>query len=305
MQFNSNKIAFGRHESFALRFGWLTKGFRELERDEKEGTMVFSDEDSVVRLGVGKNMVSSIRHWMRAARLIDVKPGEIETTKIGKYLFSSVDGKDPYLEDEATIWLIHWLISTNPECATSWFWFFNKYHKPEFVGQEAATALLDFAKENIEAKYSPGTVKKDCAVLLRSYIQGKSSSANTIEDNLDSPLSLIRLVTYSPETKSYSSSLSSHDSLPLGIFGYAITDLLQTMGVREIAVENLMYSNSGYPAPGLVFRLSETEFIRKLELLVNYIPNVMKLDETAGIHQLYLLEDIDPFTYLDTHYANY
>jgi len=55
MQFDPKQIAFGRHESFALRFSWLTKGFQQFERDNK----IFSIDDAVVRLGVGKNMVNS------------------------------------------------------------------------------------------------------------------------------------------------------------------------------------------------------------------------------------------------------
>ena len=31
MIFSPSKVAFGRHESFALRYGWLTKGFQEFE----------------------------------------------------------------------------------------------------------------------------------------------------------------------------------------------------------------------------------------------------------------------------------
>jgi hypothetical protein len=33
MYFNPKKVAFSRHESFVLRFGWLTKGFRAFEDD--------------------------------------------------------------------------------------------------------------------------------------------------------------------------------------------------------------------------------------------------------------------------------
>lgn len=105
MQFNSSKVAFGRHESFALRFGWLTKGFQTFERRKE----VFTDDNSVVELGVGRNMVNSIRHWLRASQLVNINADVKETTALGQALFSKDNGWDPYLEDEATIWLVHWL----------------------------------------------------------------------------------------------------------------------------------------------------------------------------------------------------
>ncbi|MCT7964099.1 DUF4007 family protein [Laspinema sp. D1] len=48
---------FARHETFHPRFGWLKKGFDKA----KEDPGVFLAEDAPVRLGVGKNMVRSIR----------------------------------------------------------------------------------------------------------------------------------------------------------------------------------------------------------------------------------------------------
>ena len=298
MQFNPKQIAFGRHESFALRFSWLTKGFQQFERDNK----IFSIDDAVVRLGVGKNMVNSIRHWLRAAQLINYSPNKKESTVLGRSIFSEHGGWDPYLEDEATIWLLHWLLTTNSAQATSWYWFFNLFHKPEFTGQEVANALVDFANENIEAKFSIPSVKKDCAVLLRTYVQSKGGTKALLEDILDSPLSLLRLITYSPATKSYQSRLERRDSVPIGIFCYAIADLFLKRNLETIPIEELMYSRNGFVAPGLLFRLTENALLTKLEQLVNYIPGVFKLDDTAGVHQLYRLHEFEPFKYLEKHY---
>lgn len=298
MLYSPTKVAFGRHESFALRFGWLTKGFQAFEKNPD----VFSDDDAVVALGVGKNMVNSIRHWLRAAQLVELDANIKETTELGKALFSENGGWDPYLEDEATIWLIHWLLATNPEQATSWYWFFNFFHKPEFSSQEAANALVDFAKENIESKHSPTSIKNDFAVLLRSYVQSKGNIKIPVEEALDSPLSLLRLITYSPATKSYQSRLEHRDNLPLGILGFAVADLFQKRGLSEIPIEDLMYSRDGYVAPGLLFRLTENGLLTKLEQLIHEIPGVFKIADTAGIHQLYLLKEFDPFKFLEKHY---
>ncbi len=299
MIFESNKIAFGRHESFALRFGWLTKGFQAFEKKLD----IFTREDAVVRLGVGKNMVNSIRHWLRAAQLIRLDSDPKEVTPLGAFLFSEKNGHDPYLEDEATIWLLHWLLATNPTQATSWYWFFNLFHKPEFTSQEVSNALVDFANDKITAKCAVTTVKNDCAVLLRSYVQARGNKKNTVEEALDSPLSLLGLISYSPATKSYQSRLTGRENLPVGIFGFAIADFFKMHELTEIPIEAVMYSHEGQVAPGMLFRLTENGLLTKLEQLIKYIPGVFKVDDTAGVHQLYRLKEIEPLTYLENHYS--
>ena len=52
------------HETFPFRYTWLPKAVRNLTSNPK----LFSDEDeAMVVLGVGKNMVRSIRFWAQAA----------------------------------------------------------------------------------------------------------------------------------------------------------------------------------------------------------------------------------------------
>ena len=69
MRFKSDKVAFGRHETFHLRFAWLSKGFAAFQKNSE----LFEDLDAAtVTLGVGKNMVQAIRYWMRATQLIDL-----------------------------------------------------------------------------------------------------------------------------------------------------------------------------------------------------------------------------------------
>jgi len=297
MKFKPEKTAFGRHESFALRYGWLTKGFQAFEQNKE----IFSSPDAIVTLGVGKNMVNSIRHWLRAARLADIDPDKKGVTPLGTAIFSE-NGWDPYLEDEATIWLIHWLLSTNSRHATSWYWFFNRFHKPEFTSKEVASALISFVTDRITAKTSVTTIKNDAAVLLRMYVQRKNNQKITLEEALDSPLSLLNLINYSSSTKTYQSKLTKRDGLPLGILGFAITELLNENKQTEIPIEDLMYSKNSRVAPGLVFRLSETALLTKLEQLIHYIPGIYAIRESAGIHQMYMLKSIAAQDYLTKHY---
>lgn len=56
-----NKYTFSGHESFPCKSLWLKKGY-----DFVVGGNDFNSLDAVITLGVGKNMVASIRFWLRA-----------------------------------------------------------------------------------------------------------------------------------------------------------------------------------------------------------------------------------------------
>ena len=64
---------------------------------------ISNSPDAVITLGVGKNMVASIRFWLRAFGVTE----NDKKTKLGDYLFDESKGKDKYLEDIATLWLLH------------------------------------------------------------------------------------------------------------------------------------------------------------------------------------------------------
>jgi len=297
MKFNPDKMAFGRHETFPLRYGWLSKGFQAMI-DKKS---IFESDDATVKLGVGKNMVTAIKYWLRACRMIE--PVENIPTQLGAELLS-VDGFDPYLEDEATIWLLHWLLATNAELATSWYWFFNRFHKSEFTGQELGTALVDFVGDKVINKKKPAlaTLSNDATLIPRMYTQSTGNTRTPLEEALDSPFSLLKLVTQSAGGRNYQSRPMARPDLPLGVLGFAICEMFEMKNSSAIPVEDFMYSKDNYPAIGSVFRLTESDLVAKLEKLVNYIPGVFDIRDTAGQHQLYLSEATEAITFIIEHY---
>lgn len=235
-----------------------------------------------------------------------INPTTAETTELGCLILDEEIGFDPYLEDEATIWLIHWLLTTNPEQATSFYWFFNKFHKPEFTSQELTTALVDFIKGDVVEKRRPSltTVKNDAQLLHRMYTQSRGNSRMPLEDALDSPLALLRLISQTAGGRSYRSKPEPRKQLPLGIMGFAVCEVLAARKLTSIPIEELMYSRGDYPAPGSIFRLTENDLVVKLEELCSYIPGGFEIRETAGIHQLYQLREMSANEFLAKHYAD-
>lgn len=296
MKFSSDNVAFGRHETFHLRFAWLSKGFAAFQ----ENNELFDDPDSAtVTLGVGKNMVAAIRYWMRAAQLID--PINDHPTALGQYIFDNQSGQDPFLEDHGTLWLLHWLLASNTELATTIAWFFSKYHKTNFDQTELRAGLSTYLQEEVKSTRRPAesTLKNDIAVLARLY--SKTSGVILAEDALDSPLSELGLIIEHGKS-SYTSYFGEHIDLPSEIIGFAILELMFERGSKIIPVDELVHSAENYVSPGSVFRLNEASFMLKLEELVRNYPDSFTLRETAGLRQLYLDGSMQSMDLLKNYY---
>lgn len=294
---NPERSAFGRHETFHLRFGWLTKGYRAWSEDAG----VFEREDATVRLGVGKNMVAAIRYWMTATGV--ARPGKpaLEMTDLGARIFAE-DGWDPYLEDDATLWLLHWLLASNAEQATALFWFFNRFHKPEFGADELLHALRGFVREKLATRVSETTLRHDVTLLLRMYQPTVAGKGMPLEESLDSPMATLGLIQPVPGAKSHESRPEFRASLPPAILGFATAELFETEAASALPVERLLRGDGVLAAPGAVFRLSEECLVAKLEDLIAWLPGVFELRETAGLHQIYRLAEIAPLEILERYY---
>lgn len=303
LKFDEARVKFGGHETFALRYGWLSKGFQALAANQDIFGEKFKDH-APMDLGVGKNMVKSIEYWLRATQVISHKGHQ--PTEIGSLIFDQAKGLDPYLEDEATIWLIHWLLCSNASFATAYFWFFNNFHKSEFTSQELATALNDFVNDKVDANKRAAitTLTKDARLIHRMYTPSKGNTATPLEDALDSPLASLRLMSQTAGGRSFHSKPETRPSLPVAVVGFALSSLFGQRQDQIIPIEDLMKSRNGYAALGSIFRLTENELVTKLELLASYIPDKFEIRDTAGINQIYQLNSIDPVDYLVKYYQD-
>lgn len=163
------RYTFSGHESFQCKGLWLKKGY-----DFAKAGKSFNDDYAVVGLGVGKNMVSSIRYWLKAFGVVDENG---RPTEIGKYLLDN-DGVDPYIEDTATQWLLHYLLVTT-KVATLYHLIFTEFNRTrrEFNKTEM---LLYVRRAFVERRfggtpYNENTVSRDIATLLKNYVYPESA----------------------------------------------------------------------------------------------------------------------------------
>ena len=296
MIFCSTNVAFGRHESFHLRFGWLSKGFAKLKRDP---ALISNIDQATIALGVGKNMVASIRYWLRAARMIS--GADSSATELGNFLLDPERGEDPFLEDEGTLWLLHWLVASNTENATTVAWFFNKFHKSRFGQQELRASLETYLNHSVEFHRRPAesTLRTDVSVLTRTY--ARHQSFGRVEEFLDSPLAELGLITET-DKNSYQSLFTERPGLPCEILGFSLLELLNRRKVQVLPLEDLLQSTDDYVSPGTIFRLTEAGLMSKLEELVSAYSHVFDLRESAGLRQLFIRQERPAVEMLNLYY---
>jgi len=291
-------VSFSGHETFTLRHGWLKKAVDAVLHDPH----VFMTESAMVDLGVGKNMVRSIRHWGLAADVLKETAGtrgsELTTTQFGSLLFGP-QGFDPFLEDQNTLWLIHWKLATNERRSTGWSWMFNLLHGDEFTRDSMFQVFMAELKRRNIAGPSNSSLQRDIDCAIRTYL-GTRGRTQLLEESLDCPLVELQLLAVDPEGVLFRFSRGPKPSLSDLAFLYCLLEFWERFGGTEsLAFAEVAYGNG---SPGSVFKLDENSIALRLEELDRITGGALIYSETAGLKQVYRRKAIDKFRPLTTHY---
>jgi hypothetical protein len=285
-----------------MRNTWLTKGVIACEQN----TSVFKEDDALVLFGVGKNMVDSIKYWTLATQVLVIDPDggpghDLIPTDIGRRIFLESGGWDRYLEDEGTLWLLHYLLVTNPDWATTAYYAFNELTGIEFTRDGLEQILLDMIARRDDVQISPNTIHRDVNVFIRMYAGSRRASHSSVEDYLDCPLTDLGLIYEEPTKKAYAFSRGPKDSLPDEVVFYAISEYARLKGgQRSFTFNELAYQPL---SPGRVFKLDELALAERLEHIGDLTSGAWQLTETAGYRQVVVTEKINALDILDRYYA--
>lgn len=289
------KPTFGGHEKFVFRHGWLKKGVDAVQ-DTPE---IFVQDDAFVTLGVGKNMVRSIRHWCLSAGLLkEVKDNQkarpsLQISELGKNLVLD-NGWDPYFEDAGTLWLIHWQIISNQVRSLVWNIAFTSFPVFEFSKKQLVDHTLK-AFDHAHIRTTIGTIEREVDCCLRTYVPSRIARQDGLEDGLDCPLAELDLIRFFSVDNIYQFNVGPKLSLPVAIFSYALIQYLRKVAHtrRTITVDECLY-NAG--SPGQAFKLDENSVIEYLDELEKLTKGKIRLMETAGLRQIYFeFQLVEPF----------
>lgn len=278
------RYIFSGHESFTCKTLWLKKGYDFIQNDYN-----FNAPDAVVQLGVGKNMVASIRYWMRAFGLTQ----NDELQPIANYLFDTNHGKDPFIEDLGTLWLLHFLLVSTSEATLYNLLFtqlqrerksFDRQHVVNFVKRV-------MTEDGKQSQFNENTVKKDVGTLLLNYVLPQKAKALDDYSALLIDLDLIRM---DADGKNYLFNIEGKRQVPWQIFLYGVL----TLKGRDNTVSYDLLQEIG-----LMFCMNDMEVIEMCKVVEAHYPDSVRYSDTAGIRQLQFINEISSEEVLNEYYG--
>ena len=275
------KYTFSGHETFQCKNMWLKKGY-----DFVKAGKSFNDDSAVVDLGVGKNMVASIKFWLKSFGIIDE---DNQTTKFGDLIFAD-NGYDPFLEDPNTLWFLHFqLIHTY--YATLYRQVFVNFHKERKEFSKAN--IFNFIKRQFADKafektiYNENTINKDISTLLKMYV----IPDNYTFDDFSSVLIDLNLIKKVEKDLYEFNYVTKAEISPL-VFLYAVRSIAPTSKVIEY--DKLLELS-------LMFCLSQGDMYEIFAGLTA-INNKITFDNAAGEQLFVINDDIDTYDVLSMYY---
>ena len=274
------EFRFSGHETFPCRYAWLPKAARAVDANP----FIFAstaarENDAMVQLGVGKNMVNALQFWAEVTDIIAPAPIGYAVTQFGRRLLLNSDGQsgcDPYLEDIQTLWLLHWRMATQVNAPMfAWDFLMNDWQ------QEIARSLVlrAFQREaNLRHKreLSAVTLAQHFDIFLHTYVPTRGRKGEVAEDSLDSPfieLELIQRRGFGEQSDQpgkaepvYAFRREAKPEIGDALFAYCVSDFWQrrhqneqTLSFESVAV--------GRGSPGQIFKLPEEDIRARLEAI--------------------------------------
>jgi Protein of unknown function (DUF4007) len=285
------KFTFSGHDSFQCRNLWLKKGYDFIKSGKS-----FNDDDAVVSLGVGKNMTAAIRFWMKAFNLFT----QDDKLTLFAHKLLADEGYDPYLEDEASLWLLHYQLVSNG-FASTYSIVFNELRKEkiEFSKENFIACIKRKAETNKALAISENTLSEDFSVLSKMYISTEEQNKDK-EDNFSGLLTDLDLVKSFSKGKNDFLIIENNErpEIPDEVILYAILD--NPDFDLSINFNNL---EQDYNSVCSVFAMNRSGILSKIESISSRFGYVVFNDQ-AGIKELQFKKRPSAFSILDKYYAN-
>lgn len=281
------------HESFACRYGWLPKFYEAVRADP----MLFdTPEKAILRLGIGNNMVKSIRFWAEAFALARSERGRTRLTDLAVRLLDKAVGLDPYLESQDALWRLHWMLTVHGRLA-AWAVAFLETHDREMSRERLIASVASRAAVARGGRVTDRTVTNHVDILMRTY----AATRNTEQASADvtvSPfqeLNLLRTGTRAGKP-TVTFPRDAKRTLTTGAFAFAVRDFWHhAFGTAtSISLRSLVLAHC---APASVFLLDETDLYDKTERLCSASRHLALRPDGGG--GFTLTSDSDPLAELD------
>jgi hypothetical protein len=283
-------MKFRAHETFFIRKGWLNKGMERISN--KPNLFVDKKENPMDILGIGSNMVKSLRYWLQAVGLtkepITGKRNQTLTKELGEEVYKS----DRYIEELGTLYLLQYKLAANKENATAWYFFFNKFTMSEFSRDDFVQDLQKYILiTDTKEKVAIRSLNDDFNCIVSTYLPRYKSKPESVspENNIDCPFGELGLIDYSNQNKIYKKITPAPRSFNPWVILAVIID--QSKGRTEIGLNELLTKECNI---GRVFNLDAIAMIDVLHEVENI--RQLKIVRTAGLDIINLINPDITFT---------
>jgi len=280
----SNEIRphFSGHETFPLRHAWIPKA---LPLVEKKPDILFNPEELMISMGIGKNMARAVRHWLEGTALVSQPENSTHSlSDIGRFLLS--DFGDKYLEQSKSIWLLHFLLASNHDKATSWYFLFNLYPNRSFTKERLQESIIAWCRENSFPVPSANTLKRDVLTLIGMYSSSTLTKDKDLQAVLASPMRELKLFTdhYEDGSTIYKFRHLSSGEISEDVFSFTLLYFLERIGLPQSIGFSDILETPGSPAR--IFGFSENMLAKQLHAFGLRSDHPYSYNTTAGTKQL-------------------
>lgn len=261
---------FSGHESFACRHGWLVKLYQALEENP---ALFANDEDAILTLGLGRNMVKSIRFWGHAYGLTRTEKGQTLCTDLAHRLMHPERGIDPYLEDNGTLWRLHWQCGAHAGLG-AWAIVLQDTLDAR-ITREHLIRLVETTAAATKGAISPGTASAHVDIFLRTYDWSRGDAISATDEGAGSPFQELKLLETAQSSGGVAITINRgpKPDLRLSDFAFALRDYwLGTASTsHQLSLRTLQLDRRG---PASIFRLDEGS----LQILIEEVAQRTKME---------------------------
>jgi hypothetical protein len=255
-------------------------------------------------LGVGANMVKSILHWLKAFNIIDSNNKEFKMSPEAKVIFGGTmqNGSDEFLEDEGTLWLLHFMLCSN-KFASIYHIIFGDYVLGKATNTFTEDRILRFLtkQHNSTSKLNlnTNTLKSDIKVFLNTYFVDVKSNVKSLDDDYNAPLvalGIIGRLENDDSEKTYVINRGIHLNIPTPIITYCILKYSDDNNKRNISFDEYCQNI------GVYFTLTVEGAELALERVTKKFPNLVNYSNNAGIKEIQIKDGIETISILEGYY---
>ncbi|OMF28658.1 hypothetical protein BK133_18565 [Paenibacillus sp. FSL H8-0548] len=290
-------MKYGQHETFHLRLNWLRKGIKMIQSNPR----FFFEKDAAEIIGLGKNMVQSLRFWLTATNIaMELKNEENKSIHLLTELGEVVNKYDPYLDFSDSLSVLHFSLIDKGNINDRlfvWYGFFNTFSRSSFTKEEVIHELSIWAAREGE-QTSENSLKRDIDCMIRLYIEVQQFKDP--EDVTQSPFGKLKLVSVSEESSSiFIKNNQSYKNIGVTALMYVLLKYGERNETDNVSVEEIESKPSLW---GNIFHLQRSEIINALEELSEHLYYPIIFQRTNRLNTI-LLPQISPIEYLRDEYG--